>query len=340
MESYPLLSYLHRCFPNRSSLQISNYKDITSGWETQIFSFDLEWISDKGKVNEELIIRMYASGNSEKAERESMVMKKLSEVGYPVPRVLLTETDESIFGHPFMIMNRINGNTLEEIISMPGADRGSWIDFFSRLFVELHHLDWTYFMSNPQVIPADDPYFIINKTLADFRITIDRFGKRELIPILDWLKSRVDRVPCKQPSITHGDFHPMNILIDKNGNPFVIDWGASNIRDFRYDLAWTLLLTRAYSTRKNRDMILDGYQKAVGHTIDEIEYFEVIAILRRLLDVLISIDEGATSRGLREGAVELMREQLGHIKVIFHLLEEMASIRILKIEEEIDTFFK
>ncbi len=337
MDSYPLLTYLQHSFPNRTSLQISNYKDITSGWETQIFSYDLEWISDKGKEKEELIIRVYAPGIGEKAERESNVMKKLSEVGYPVPKVHLTETDESILGHPFMIMERINGKTLEDIISMPGVDRARWINLFSKLFVDLHNLDWTYFMSNPQVIPTDDPYFIINTTLADYKDTIDRFRKSELNPILDWLKARGDRVPCKQPSITHGDFHPMNILIDISGNPFVIDWGASKVRDFRSDLAWTLLLTRAYSTKKNRDMIFDGYQRAVGRTIDEIEYFEVIAILRRLLDVLISIGEGSSSRGLREGAIELMKEQMYHIRVVYNLLGDLTGIKIPKLEDWIES---
>lgn len=338
MDSHLLLKYLKSYYSHRNSLHISDFKDITSGWETEIFSFDLEWISDKGKENEKLIVRVYAPGTGEKAERESMVMKKLSEVGYPVPSIHLTEIDDSMLGHPFMIMERINGKTLEDIISMPGVDRSNWINLFSRLFVDLHNLDWTHFIFDSQIIPKDDPYFIINTTLAYFKDVIDRYGKSELDPILDWLKARVDRVPCKKPSITHGDFHPMNILIDGSGNPFVIDWGASKVRDFRSDLAWTLVLTRAYSTRENRDVILNGYQRAVEHPIDEIEYFEVIAILRRLLDVSISMDEGAISRGMRETAVELMKEQMGHIRIVYNLLGELTEIQIPKIEEWIESF--
>ncbi|KXH73878.1 MAG: hypothetical protein AM326_10305 [Candidatus Thorarchaeota archaeon SMTZ-45] len=315
-----------------------DFKDITSGWETQIFSFNLEWFSDNGKESDELILRVYAPGISEKAEREAFVMKKLSEIGYPVPKIHLLEKDDSILGHPFIIMNRISGSTLEELNSKPNADRKKWANLFSRLFVDLHNLDWTYLVSNPLIIPQDDPYFIINATLVDYKDTLDRFRKSELNPILEWLKARVDRVPCQKVSITHGDFHPMNILIDEDENPFVIDWGASRVSDFRTDLAWTLLLTRAYSTQKNRDSILNGYQSITGHEIEEIDYFEVLAILRRLLDVLISMGNGPISRGLRKGAVPLMKEQMGHIEVVYNLLHELTDIRIPKVEDWIDRF--
>ncbi|MFW9871006.1 MAG: phosphotransferase family protein [Candidatus Thorarchaeota archaeon] len=318
-------------------MKITEFTDITSGWETQIFSFDIEWLSESGRMKESFIVRVYAPGIGEKAERESRVMKQLKEIGYPVPRVHVTETDESILGNPFMIMDRINGGTLEDRLKMPNADYPKWLKVFSKLFVDLHHLDWTRFVSKVEAELFDDPFFIIENTLTKYQEYLARYKKTELSPILDWLKRRIENVPCKTPSIIHGDFHPMNIMFDEQENPFVIDWGASHVSDSRSDLAWTLVLNRAYSTKENRDWVLGGYQTAIGHEVEEIEYFEVLGILRRLFDVSVSLDSGATSWGLRAGAVELMKEQIGHIRVVYDMLGELTEIRIPKVESWIES---
>jgi aminoglycoside phosphotransferase (APT) family kinase protein len=160
------------------------------------------------------------------------------------------------------------------------------------------------------------------------------------MPIVDWLHKRIESVPCEKLSLIHGDFHPMNVMIDGNQNPFVIDWGAAKIGDFRMDLAWTLLLTRAFSSKENRDSYLDGYQRAVGHNIEELDYFEVLAILRRLFDVSVSLGEGATELGMREDAVEMMKAQMGHIRVVYDLLGELTDITIPEIDAWIDSFSK
>jgi aminoglycoside phosphotransferase (APT) family kinase protein len=338
MDLSVLSDYLRNRFAGRQSLMVSEFHDITSGWETHIYSFNLKWISGEGSEQEDLVARVYARGTCEKAQQESTVMKQLLKIGYPVPRIHITETDESILGQPFIIMDRINGATLEDLISLPGADISKWVNVFSHLFVDLHNLDWTRFVSNPDGFPKDDPYFIIKSTLANYRDLLDRYGHSELLPIFEWLKDHANRVPCSKPSFTHGDFHPMNILIDENEKPYVIDWGASMIRDFRADLAWTLLLTRAYSTQENRDTILDGYQRASGATVKDIDYFEVLAILRRLFDVSVSLNSGATSRGMRDGAIELMKEQMGHVSVVYELLGELTGIRIPKVEDWINSF--
>ena len=341
MDSSSLLSYLQKSYPNRISLKLNDFKDITSGWETQIFSFDLEWSTKRGKMQEGLIVRVYTPGvGATKAERESTVMTQLSRVGYPVPRIHLSETNDSILGNPFIIMDRIDGLTLNDKFGPSVVENDKWVMVFSRLFVKLHKLDWKYFVADSQSYHPEDPYYIINSQITEAREALKHHRKQELMPIVDWLHKRIESVPCEKPSLIHGDFHPMNIMIDGQQNPFVIDWGATKVSDFRMDLAWTLLLTRAFSSKENRDSYLNGYQRTIGHDIEEIEYFEVFAILRRLFDVSVSLAEGATELGMREDAVEMMKEQMGHIKVVYNMLGELTDIRIPEIETWIDSFSK
>ncbi|MFX1483772.1 MAG: phosphotransferase family protein [Promethearchaeota archaeon] len=339
MDFESLTAYLQKIYPDYKGLRITNFTDITSGWETRIFSFNMEWSSEQDSMHEGFIIRVYSPQlGSEKARKESSVMNILSRVGYPVPKIHVTETDVSHLGSPFIIMDRIDGATLEDLISIPGADIPKWVELFSRLFVQLHILDWTAFIKDSQSNSFHDPYFIINTSLSDYENLLNRYRKKELLPILEWLKSRVDSVPCKKPSITHGDYHPMNILIDKSENPYVIDWGAANVNDFRRDLAWTLLLTRAYSTPENRNQLFKGYQRAANYPVEEIEYFEVLAILRRLFDVRVSMSEGADAMGLREDARDMIKSQMAHVRVVYELLGDLTGIEIYEISDWLSSF--
>lgn len=331
LDENALLTYLRLHYWNRDDLQIHNLQNITTGWETEILSFDLEWIESSEKKLEKLVARIYPGKNADvKVQREATTMKRLLELEYPVPVVHIVETEKSHLGQPFMIMDRIDGGTLDDKLH---ENAEKWMDEFSRLFVNLHRLDWKKMLDSPEIYPIDDPYYYIKSTLSGYEKDLEHSHKHELFPIINWLQNRINDVPCKSPSIIHGDFHPFNILVDENENSFVIDWGASKITDYRSDLAWTLLLHYAYSTQENRDATLKNYETILGQDVEQIEYFEVLATLRRLYDVTSSFDKGADELGMRPEALELMRGTVGHIVRVKDRLEDLTEITIPEIEQ-------
>ena len=269
MDSSSLLSYLQKSYPDRISLELNDYKDITSGWETQIFSFDLEWSMKQGKKKESLIVRVYSPIiGSVKAEKESTVMTQLLRVGYPVPKIHVTETDGSLLGNPFIIMDRIDGSTLNAKLGQSDNEKDKWVMVFSRLFVKLHKLDWNYFVVDSESYHPEDPYYIIKSKIAEAKESLKHRGKTELSPIVDWLHERVDSVPCERPSIIHGDFHPMNVLVDTEGNYFVIDWTAARLGDYRSDLAWSMVLAFIYNDNQYWQIIQRDYESAAGRKVE------------------------------------------------------------------------
>lgn len=331
MDKQALLTYLKLHYWNRDELQIHNLRNITTGWETEILSFNLEWVENGGRELQKLVARIYPGKNAEvKAQREARTMKRLLQLGYPVPLVHIVESEKSQLGQPFMIMDRIDGGPLDDKMR---ENTVKWMNEFSNLFVKLHQLDWRKMLDSPETHPIDDPYYYIRSTLSGYEKDLEQSKKHELLPIISWLQRRINDVPCRSPSIIHGDFHPFNILVDENEKAFVIDWGASKIADFRSDLGWTLLLTYAYSTRENRDVILQSYEATSGQDVEEIEYFEVLASFRRLLDVTSSFDKGADELGMRPEALDLMRETVGHIVRVRDRLEDLTEITIPEIEQ-------
>jgi len=328
-------------YPDRQDLEVRNLKNITSGWETEIESFDLEWKTDDGKVSQGLVVRIFpGKGAAGKAEKEFRFMKELQNLKYSVPTVYIVETDDSVIGNPFIIMDRIEGSTVEDRIGHSLELRAYWLDIMCKLFVKLHGIEWRSLVPETERKLFEEPYYIINKYLSTYRDLLERTNSPALLPILEWLETNVGLVPCTKPSIIHGDFHPMNVLLDENDNPYVIDWGAASVSDFRADLAWSLLLYFAYGSQENRDDLLHRYEMALGRSVDHIEYFEVYACLRRLHDIYSSINEGSSEIGLRPEAVEMMKESGPHIINVRNRLKDLTGIVIPAFDTMIENLSK
>lgn len=337
MDSSKFLKYLEATYPERKDMKILNLKNITSGWETEIESFDLEWTSNDGTVSKGLVVRIFpGKGAAQKAEKEFRYMKELQNLKYPVPTVYIIETDDSIIGNPFIIMDRIEGGTIEDRIGLSVEKRDHWLDVMCELFLDLHNLEWESLATESERKLFEDPHYIVKRTISMYRELLEQTNCLVLLPVVEWLTKNAESVPCTKPSIIHGDFHPMNVLLDENDNPYVIDWGAARIHDSRADLAWSLLLYLAYGSKERRDDLLHRYESVLGKPVNQIEYFEVYACLRRLHDIYSSINEGLDGIGLRPEAVQMMKESVTHIINVRNRLEDLTGIVIPSIDAMIE----
>lgn len=151
--------------------------------------------------------------------------------------------------------------------------------------------------------------------------------------VLDWLQARGEDIPCQRLSITHGDFHPENILLRDDGTPFVIDWPNIEIADYRLDLAWTRHLLGTEWTIELRDSVLKEYERLAGQPAENIEFFDVIACTRRLFDITASLRNGATTIGMKPGAETEMRQKVKQIRAIYAQLQERTGCTLPEIEQ-------
>jgi aminoglycoside phosphotransferase (APT) family kinase protein len=112
----------------------------------------------------------------------------------------------------------------------------------------------------------------------------------------------------------------------------VIDWTGLDISDSRFDLAWTLLLVSTHEDEEWRDLVLQGYERLAGISVEQIAYFDVAVCARRLLSVVISLSEGPEKLGMRTGAATMMKQQMGSIKRVHDLLQERTGIRVSEVD--------
>lgn len=334
-----LVSFYRAKFPSREDMVISHFKHISAGWENEVYSFTIGYKEAGKRFREEMILRIYPGDNApQKAAREFNGMKKLYELGFPVPQVFVLELDNSPFGSPFVIMEKINGQLMGQAIDKSSHEkRQELITLFCKMFVHLHALDWKPFVTNPYIYETGDPYTLVNQWLSRGQRYIEDFGAKEYTPVLCWLEERRLDVPSERPSVIHFDYHLHNILLQDDGKAFVIDWTNIDIADFRIDLAWTILLTSTYGHPEAREIVLGEYERIAGSKIQHIEYFEVVACLRRLLSISVSISEGATKLGMRPQAVAMMKQNVGHIKNVYAFLFDRTGIAIPEVEKLISS---
>jgi len=335
--SESLKGFFEEAHPTWNDHSITDVVDLTSGWETELYGFNLHYDEGGLSVSRRLVARLYPGRRAAgKARHEYRVMGRLGEAGYPVPGVHELVTEADMLGVPFMIMDWVDGHSMmDDFLGTPMEELGPHLMAFTGLFVELHRLDPFRVFPESRVFEDISAYLevALKRTARD----LDKRGPPWLRPVLDWLTEERDRVAPGRFSVLHRDFHPGNIMVRPDGSHSVIDWGASSLGDFREDLMWTVLLASAFWGRGFGEAMLGAYRIASGEEICDVDFFEVAAIYRRIQDTSISFVSGAEEAGMRAGAVEQMREGLGHLCNVHDFLEERTGIRITEFDELLRT---
>jgi aminoglycoside phosphotransferase (APT) family kinase protein len=341
-----LLRLYQREFPSREHTQIQKLSRISDGWETDVYSYTVEYDTATGRNREERILRIYPGDDApQKCAREFNAMEQLFEAGFPVPRVPLMELDEVYFGRPCVIMEKIDGRSMGAVADeSPVEKKLELLTRFCRILVDLHTLDWRPFVRDPSLgAPLDASLYatgtvsaLVRHELSQWQTYVHALQRHEFDPVFDWLMERIANVRFGEPSVIHMDFHPYNILLREDGAAFVIDWTGIQVSDFRLDLAWTLLLMSSYGNPEVRELVLDEYERVAGYHVEQIEFFEAAACLRRLGSILISLSEGPEKLGMRPDA-EAMMADVDHITNVYALLRARTDITIPAVEELLST---
>ena len=332
-----LLAFYRTGAPMSQTTRVLELREIGDGWENEVYSFALADEASAVPVREDLILRIYSGGDgSRRAAREFDAMRRLRQVGYPVPQVLWLEIDPSWLERPFVIMERIPGRSGDQVFLASSAVRQQeLVALFCRLLVELHGLEWQSVVSDAS-LPADETPAIMQRELSRAQAYCASLQQREFDAVFEWLRARFSQVRWGRPCLVHRDYHGQNILVRDDGAAFVIDWGNLRVSDRRSDLGWTLLLSSTHGTPEMRPRILQEYERISGCPMEDMDYFDVAACLRRLSDISGSLDQGAERLGMRPGAERLMRNA-SHIQNVYAVLIERTGIRIPRIEALLDT---
>jgi hypothetical protein len=103
---------------------------------------------------------------------------------------------------------------------------------------------------------------------------------------------------------------------------------AAAVNDFRFDLAWTLLLMEMNCDAATMVDTIAAYENHSGQRGEGLEFFVVAASVRRLLDITISLSNGAEGMGMRPEAADEMRKHSSSLAIPLQTIHRVTGIRL------------
>jgi len=205
----------------------------TEGFDSEIHLVHLTGGGLPEAWRQPLVLRVKADADRlEEAQQEADVQRWLADTGFPAPRVLAVHPPGELAPGAVQVMERAPGTMLLDALkARPWTARRS-IGQLAAVHARLHAL------------PADG--FPRSDDLLDRRLRLTRHVAAALDDAalgdgLRRVEALADRLRDAPAAVCHGDYHPLNVLVDGD-RLSVIDWTDAGIGDRHGDVARTLLL--------------------------------------------------------------------------------------------------
>lgn len=166
------------------------------------------------------------------ARHEQAVHDWLASHGYPAPRVLEVFEPGVITPRPTQVIERAPGVMMLDAVKRAPWTAGRNLNTLAALQVQLQRLPVDGFPESVDVV---------DRRLSLPRAIVSRSDDPALASALEQVDALVPRLRDAPQVVCHGDFHPLNVLVD-GSTASVIDWSDGGIGDRHGDVARTLLL--------------------------------------------------------------------------------------------------
>lgn len=258
-------------------VRIEDLRRLTGGASRETWAFDA--ISDEGPSR--LVLRRDVPGRHPQRGfvHEHAAITAAAAAGVPVPRVVVAGDASSELGAPFLVMERLDGETLGHKIVRDDAFRAvreKLTEQCAQALGRIHSVPVP-----PGVPDAADPVDELRERLTDVTVASPVFEAA-----LRWLaRTRPEPGPH---GLVHGDFRVGNLMVDGSGLRGVLDWELTHAGDQMEDLGWLCVRSWRYGSRLpvggtgTREELFAAYEAASGVAVhpERVFWWEVLGTLR------------------------------------------------------------
>jgi len=278
-------------------LVLTEPRSLAGGASRAAWAFDVE--STNTEIAGRYVLRLDLGGEIydtalSRAE-EFCVIDAAHGSGVLVPRVFWHSSDPDVLERDFLVMERIDGETIgRKIVARPDLEkcRAKLPAKMGRELARIHAIDPKPLDFLMRPASGESP---ATAALERARKELDRVrGSHAALEIgLAWL---LENAPsCGSPVVVHGDFRLGNVVVDETGLRAILDWEFSSIGDPHEDLAWPFVRDWRFGVDQNRfagitdgEDFLESYEAESGRSVDRnaLSYWEIVGNFRWALGCL------------------------------------------------------
>lgn len=213
--------------------------------------------------------------------REAMAIEAATKAGVPGPRVLGWSSDSRVLGAPFLLMEKVEGETIARRILRDDRYQQARAVLTRQCGEALARVH-----SIPAVgVPWLESVDPLTETFAVY----ESLG--ELHPALElgfrWLEQHRPASSGRQ-TVVHGDFRNGNLVVGPEGLRAVLDWEIVHLGDPMEDLGWLCVNAWRFGATPpvggfgSYEELFDSYSKAAGEPVDPaaVRWWEIFGTLR------------------------------------------------------------
>ncbi len=298
----PLQQWLQEKLPQKSGLSISDFTSPAAGASNETLLFDISWQENGQTRQQGLVARLRPEGEGIFPEYDLELqyhsMQRLHDSAVKVPVMVGLETDASVLGKPFYIMQRMQGRYLADnppyqmegwlTEESPECCAAIWKNALSQM-AEINKVDWQArgFADLWDKEKFATPLAQLLDYYASFLSWAESLGRpfEKLYPVLAYLQQNQ---PKDDPiALCWGDAKPPNLMISEQGADIVgiLDWEMVHLGNPVHDLAWWFVLDDSLTDGLGlpkveglpvRQAMIAQWQQESGHSAAELDYYELL----------------------------------------------------------------
>ena len=278
-----LLAYLRKALADDRLDYAEPPSRMRGGSQARIYRFGLSGASPD-LARTALILRLHPrSYGANRIVKEGLVQNGLARQSYPAPRVRAACADRSVLGGVFLVMEFRPGDLM--LSAPPETVPGT----LGETHAALHRINPRPILESLRAGGRRASEYRFERELALLR---ERTGRHpRLRPVVDWLSANRPPEP-EPPSICHGDFHPLNVLVRNGEVTGVLDWSDAIAGDPALDVACTMLLMRVFGRRvlsppeadRAAEEYLEAYRAPRPFDPGLLDYYRIRRCLIGLMD--------------------------------------------------------
>jgi aminoglycoside phosphotransferase (APT) family kinase protein len=179
--------------------------------------------------------------------RERTFLTSLAGSDVPVPAVLGWDSEGTVLGAPFFVMEKVSGDSYRQATDLATRSEDAVRIMSGRMvdvLAKIHHVDVT----QVGLTNLGRPEGFLERQVRRWGAQLDASRTRNLVG-LNHLRARLTNAapPQRAGAIVHGDYRLDNLLVEDTTVTAVLDWELATIGDPASDLA--LLMVYQYLAR-------------------------------------------------------------------------------------------